>query len=66
MKASIEVLYYESAEVLEQTVQRVCGSLILGGVQGQVGWGPVQPGLVLDYGGWWPCLQQGGWILHDP
>jgi len=48
MKASIEVLYYESAEVLEQTVQRVCGSLILGGVQGQVGWGSGQPGLILD------------------
>ena len=39
---------FESGEVLEQTAQWGCGCPIPGGVQGQVGWGPVQPGLVLD------------------
>ena len=43
-----EVLYYESGEVLEQAAQRDCGCPVPGGVQGQVGWGPGQPGLVLD------------------
>jgi len=44
--------------------QRGCGCPILGGVHGQVGWGPGQPGLVLDvkvgspawsrgFGAWW-------------
>ena len=28
--------------------QRGCGCPISGGVQGQVGWGPGQPGLVLN------------------
>jgi len=48
MKASIEVLYYESAEVLEQAAQRGCECPIPGGVKGQVGWGSGQPGLILD------------------
>ena len=43
-----EVLYYESGEVLAQAAQRGCGCPIPGGVQGQVGWGPGQPGLVLN------------------
>ena len=43
-----EVLYYESGEVLEQAAQRGCGCPIPGGVQGQVRWGPGQPGLVLN------------------
>jgi len=43
-----EVLYYESGEVLAQAVQKGCGCPIPGGVQGQVGWGPGQPGLVLN------------------
>ena len=43
-----EVLYYESGEVLEQAAQRGCGCPIPGGAQGQVGWGPGQPGLVLN------------------
>ena len=43
-----EALYYESGEVLEQAAQRGSGGPIPGGVQGQVGWGPGQPGLVLD------------------
>jgi len=34
--------------VLEQGAQRDCGCPIPGGVQGQVGWGPGQPGLVLN------------------
>jgi len=42
-----EVLYYESGEVLEQAAQRRCGCPIPGSVQGQVGWGPGQPGVVL-------------------
>jgi len=33
--------------VLEQVAQRGCGCPIPGGVQGQVGWGSEQPGLVL-------------------
>ena len=43
-----EVLYYESGEVLEQAAQRGCGCPVPGGVQGQVGWGPGHPGLVLN------------------
>ena len=43
-----EVLYYESGEVLVQAAQRGCGCPIPGVVQGQVGWGPGQPGLVLN------------------
>jgi len=35
-------------EVLEQAAHRGCGCPILGGVQGQVGWGPGQSVLVLD------------------
>ena len=31
----------------EQADQRGCGYLVPGGIQGQVGWGPGQPGLVL-------------------
>jgi len=45
--------------VLEQAAQRDCGYPIPEGVQGQVGWGPGQPGLVLHvevdgpaWGGW--------------
>jgi len=34
--------------VLEQAAQRGCGCTGPGGVQDQVGWGPGQPGLVLD------------------
>ena len=42
-----KVLCYESGEVLQQATQRGCGCPVPGGVQGQVGWGPGQPGLVL-------------------
>ena len=38
----------ESGEVLEQAAQRGCGCSIPGGVQGQVGWSPGQPGIVLN------------------
>jgi len=34
--------------VLEQLPERGCGCPISGGVQGQVGWGPGQPGVVLN------------------
>ena len=34
--------------MLEQAAQRGCGCPILGAVQGQVGWGPGQSGLVLN------------------
>ena len=34
--------------MLEQAAQRGCGCPIPGGVQGQVGWSPGQPGLVLN------------------
>ena len=34
--------------MLAQAAQRGCGCPIPGGVQGQVGWGPGQPGLLLD------------------
>ena len=32
----------------EQADQRGCGYLVPGGIQGQVGWGPGQPGLLLN------------------
>jgi len=45
--SSGEVLYYESGEVMEQLPREaVDAPSIPGGVQGQVGWGPGQPGLV--------------------
>ena len=34
--------------MLEQAAKRGCGCPILGGVQGQVGWGSGQPGVVLN------------------
>jgi len=37
-----------SGEVLPQAARRGCGCPVCGGVQGQVGWGPGQPGLVLN------------------
>ena len=43
-----EVLHRESGEVLEQAALRCCGCPIPGGVQGQVGWDPGQPGLAPD------------------
>jgi len=51
--------FQESGEVLEQAAQRGCGCPVSGGVQGQVGCGPGQPGLVNGEvsGPAW----QGGW-----
>ena len=53
--------------MLEQAAQRGCGCPIPGGVQGQVGWDPGQPGLVNgEVGG---PARQGGWrfmILEVP
>jgi len=44
-----EILCRESGEVLEQLPREAVDvPSIPGGVQGQVGWGPGQPGLVLD------------------
>jgi len=37
----------ESGEVLEQADHRGCGCSIPRGVQGQIGWGPRQDGLIL-------------------
>ena len=34
--------------MLEQAAHRSCGCPVSGGVQGQVGWGPGQPGLGLN------------------
>ena len=50
--------------MLEQTAWKGCGCPIHGGVQGQVGWGPGQPGLVLnvEFGG--PACG-GGLEVHD-
>ncbi|GAB0193696.1 hypothetical protein GRJ2_001834900 [Grus japonensis] len=42
----LDILYDEGGEALEQVAQRGCGCPIPGSVQGQVGWGFGQPGLV--------------------
>ena len=39
---------YFPTNISGQAAQRDCGCPIPGGVQGQVEWGPGQPGLVLD------------------
>jgi len=49
-----EVLHTERGEVLAQAAQTGCGCPIPGGVQDQVGWGPVQD---LEVGG--PACKQG-------
>lgn len=38
-------LYSKGGEALEQVAWKRCGSPILGEVQGQVGWGSIQPDL---------------------
>jgi len=43
-----EVLCYEHGEALERVAQRSCGCPLRGSVQGQVGRGFKQPGLVED------------------
>ena len=41
-----EVLYYEGGGAPEQVAQRGSGCPLTGSVQGQVGWGFEQPGVV--------------------
>jgi len=41
-----EILYYEGGEILAQVAQKSCECPLPGSVQGQVGWGFEQPGLV--------------------
>jgi len=43
-----EVLYQDCGDVLKLVAQSGCGCPIPEDVQDQVGWGPGQPGLVLD------------------
>ena len=45
MRYQEENLYCEGGETLEQVAHRGCGCLLLGGIQGQAGWGCEQPGL---------------------
>jgi len=54
-----------SGEVLEQAAQRSCGCSFPGVVQGQVGWGPGQPGLVLNVEVGGPVCG-GGLEIRDP
>ena len=45
----------------------VCGCPIAGAVQGQVGWGPGQPGLVVNVEVGSPACGGGGELeLHEP
>jgi len=50
-------LHYETGEAVAQVAQRSCGCALPGSVQGQVGWGFEQPGLVEGV----PALGRGGW-----
>ena len=54
-----EVLYQECGEALARAAQKSCECPVPGGVQGQVGWGPGQPGLApnLEVGG--PACDRG-------
>ena len=60
-----EILYRECVEVLEQAAQRGCGCPVPGGVQGQSGWSPEQPGLALNEEVSGPDCG-GGLEFHDP
>ena len=51
--------------MLEQLLREVVGDPIPGGVQCQGGWGPGQPGLVLNVEVGGPACG-GGLELHDP
>ena len=55
----------KNGEVLAQAARRGCGCPVPAGVQGQVGWGPGQPGLVLDVEVGGPACG-GGLELDDP
>ena len=50
--------------MLERAAQRGCRCPVPGGVQGQVGWGPGQAGLVNGEAG--DPAQQGGWRFMIP
>ena len=57
-----KVLSYESGEVLEQLPREAVNApSIPGGIQGQVGWGPGQPGLLLNVEVGDPAYSAGGW-----
>ena len=43
-----EIFYHEGGETLEQVAQRGSGGPVSGNIQGQVGWGSEQAGLVED------------------
>ena len=43
-----EIFYHEGSKTLAQIAQRGNGGPIPGNIQGQVGWGSEQPGLVED------------------
>ena len=49
-------LFSWDVEALAQAAQRSCGCPIHGCVQGQIGWGPDQPDLVMAI-----LLMAGGW-----
>ena len=51
--------------MLEEAAHRGCGCPIPGGVQGQVGWGPGQPALVLNMEDVSPACG-GGLEFDDP
>lgn len=55
-----KTFYCESGEAAAQVTQRNCGCLLPGSVQGKVGWGFDQHGLVEGV----PCTQQGVWKLR--
>jgi len=59
-----EALYCESGEMLEEAAQIGSRCPIPGDVQGQVGWSPGQPSLVLNVEVCGPVLK--GLELHDP
>jgi len=62
----MRVLLLSSSEVLEQLPREaVDAPSIPGGAQGQVGWGPGQPGLVLNVEVGGPACG-GGLELRDP
>ena len=46
MRCREEILHCEGSEAPEQVAQRSCGCPIPGSVQGEVGWGFEQAGLV--------------------
>ena len=53
--------YFGVYLVLKQAAKRGCGCPIPGGIQGQVGWGPGQPGLVLNVEVGGPVCGGQGW-----